>query len=397
MDRRTFVLASGGCAAAARSVAGAEVDPGRAHLGRCGPVRIESVRITVGDSVCDVRLSSGAIPRYPFGLVRIRAAGCEGVGEGHVRDIEPLAAAARRLVGQDARSLDALLAPGLSPAIGEALSIALHDLVAKVLAIPFHVLLGGAARQRVPLMPCIFAATPQAAGERAAHFATGGFPGVKLKFFGVTESDLALLEAVRAATPSGRIVLADANCGYRDLETVRKALPRFAAAGLDIAEDLLESTAVDPYRDYAGLCGLTRTRIMLDIGVRREGGLAQAIMRRSGDLINLHPNQQGSVSRAVRRAMTAETMGVATWMGGTGSFGVQAAAWQQLAAVVSGLPCGEIGGLFDHGFTDDIVVAPYPMTDGAVTLPDAPGLGIDIDEDAVSKMALGEAHFDRPI
>jgi L-alanine-DL-glutamate epimerase-like enolase superfamily enzyme len=398
MRRRTFVIVAAACSAAAARLARAADPRGDARLDRCGPLRIESVKITVGDGPCEVRLSSGAIPRYAFGLVRIRAAGVEGVGEGHVKDIGHLAAAVRGLVGADARRLDHLLPAGAAMPVGEAVSIALHDLVAKAVGVPFHVLLGGAARPRVPLVPCIFAAEPRAAAERAAEFAKRGFSAVKFKLFGKPELDLAVLEAVRGATPAGRTVQADANFGYRDLATVRGLLPRLAAAGLDIVEDPLESAPADPYRDYAALRGLTRVRIMLDIGVRPEAGLAEAIRRGSGDLVNLHPNQQGSVSRAVRRAAVAETSGLPVFMGGTGSFGVQAAAWQQLAAVVaSDLPCGEIGGAFDHGFPDDIVVAPYPLTGGAVELPDAPGLGIAIDEDAVGRMASAEETFDRPV
>jgi L-alanine-DL-glutamate epimerase-like enolase superfamily enzyme len=397
MKRRAFLLASATSGIAASRAAATERQGGDGPPDRCGPLPIESVRIALGDSPCDVRLSSGAIPRYPFGLVRIRAAGTEGVGEGHVRDIAPLAAAVRGLVGQDARGLDNLLPPNIPTPVGEAISIALHDLVARILGIPFHVLIGGAARGRVPLMPCIFANEPRAAGERAAEFAKAGFPGVKFKFFGEPARDVAALEAVRGATPAGRIVLADANGGYRDPQAVRDLLPRCAAAGLDIVEDPLASAGDDPFGDTAGLRGLTRVKIMLDIGVRKEGGLAKAIRRGGADVINLHPNQQGSVSRTLRRAAAAETMGVPVWMGGTGSFGVQAAAWQQMAAVISTeMPCGEVGGSFDHGFSDDIVEAPYPLEGGAAILPDTPGLGVAIDEAALQRMTLAEDHFDRP-
>lgn len=377
----------GGSSAAAASVEAAA----------CGPLTIESVRITLGDSPCTVRLSSGPIARYPFGLVRIRAGGCEGIGEGHLKDLKPLADAVRGLPGKDARRLDQLLPKGAAGAVGEAISTALHDLVAKVLGVPFHLLLGGALRREVAVMPCIFAEDPAAAGERAAAFAAQGFRSVKFKFFGKPGQDLAVLKAVRAATPAGRTVQADANFGYRDTAAMRALLPQFADAGLDIAEDPLESAPQDPYRDYPSLRGRTSTRLMLDIGVRKEGALGKALLAGCGDLINLHPNQQGSITRALHRAVTAETLGVPVWMGGTGSFGVQAAAWQQLAACIrTELPCGEIGGLFDHGFADDIVESPYPLAAGAVTLPDAPGLGIRLDEDAVRRMRFADETFTHP-
>jgi L-alanine-DL-glutamate epimerase-like enolase superfamily enzyme len=376
-------------ARASTAAASAEASP-------CGPLPIESVRVTLGDSPCTVRLSSGPIARYPFGLVRIRAGGCEGIGEGHIKDLKPLVEAVRGLPGQDARRLDHLLPAGAAGAVGEAISTALHDLVAKVLGVPFHQLLGGALRREVAVMPCIFADDPAAAGERAAAFAAQGFGAVKFKFFGKPDEDLAVLKAVRAATPAGRTVQADANFGYRDTAVMRALLTRFADAGLDIAEDPLESAPQDPYRDYPSLRGRTSARLMLDIGVRKEGALAKALLAGCGDLVNLHPNQQGSITRALHRAITAETLGVPVWMGGTGSFGVHAAAWQQLAACIrTPLPCGEIGGLFDHGFADDIVEAPYPLANGVVSVPDAPGLGIHLDEDAVKRMSLADETFIR--
>lgn len=154
-------------------------------------------------------------------------------------------------------------------------------------------------------------------------------------------------------------------------------------AGLTIAEDPITGS----FENFAFMRGKTQVKVMMDINVRSEETLRLALAAGAADIINLHPNQQGSLSRAIARAKASEIMGCKVWIGGTGSFGVQAAAYQQLASVIgTTMPCGEPGGLFDHGFVNDIVVSPYSLKNGSVTLPDEPGLGIRLDENAINNM-----------
>lgn len=348
---------------------------------------IDSVRIVTGKGPYKLRFSYGKVNEYPFGLICIRSGKYEGIGEGHVEDFAGFKNAAQQLIGEDALRLDNLVSAQWHSFISEAISIALHDLVAKASGIPFHVLLGGAVRKQVPVMPCIFPENTNDAALKAAQFGKMGFEGVKFKFVGEAKEDLANLKAIRKALPETMFIIADANRGYKDVKTFHEMLPEFAAAGLSIAEDPIDGS----YEDYAYMRGKTGAKIMVDIKVRSEEMLRSALVAGAADIINLHPNQQGSLSRAIARAKAAEIMGCKVWIGGTGSFGVQAAAYQQLASVTgTSMPCGEPGGLFDHGFVNDIIEKPYELKNGAVTLPDEPGLGIRLDEKAIKQMQTFE-------
>jgi len=350
-----------------------------------GSLPIDSIRITTGKGPCKLRFSYGKVDEYPFGLIRIRSGKFEGIGEGHVEDFPGFKKAAQQLIGKDALRLDNLVSAQWHSFISEAISIALHDLVAKASGLPFHVLLGGAVRQNVPVMPCIFPENTRDAALKAEQFGKMGFEGVKFKFVGEAKEDLANLKAIRNALPQNMFIIADANRGYKDTKAFFELFPVFAEAGLSIAEDPIDGA----YEQYASMRGKTTTKIMADIKVRSEENLKLALMAGAADIINLHPNQQGSLSRAIARAKTSEIMGCKVWIGGTGSFGVQAAAYQQLASVIgTTMPCGEIGGLFDHGFENDIVLAPYELKNGSVRLPDEPGLGIRLDERAIQQMQL---------
>jgi L-alanine-DL-glutamate epimerase-like enolase superfamily enzyme len=386
VKRKQFLLSALGCAPAITLMAGRNTFF-QHHKKIEGQLRIDSIRLTTGKGPCKLRFSYGKVNEYPFGLIRIRSGKYEGIGEGHIIDFEAFKTAAKQLIGADALQLDNLVSKQWFPAIGEAISIALHDLVAKASGIPFHVLLGGAVRKQVPVMPCIFPENTNDAALKAGQFSQQGFEGVKFKFVGEAKEDLANLKAIRKALPEKMFIIADANRGYKDVKAFYEHLPEFASAGLSIAEDPIDGN----YENYAYMRGKTDAKIMVDIKVRSEETLRLALAAGAADIINLHPNQQGSLSRAIARAKASEIMGCKVWIGGTGSFGVQAAAYQQLASVIgTSMPCGEVGGLFDHGFVNDIIEKPYELKNGAVTLPDEAGLGIRLDEKAIKEMQTAD-------
>lgn len=386
MKRKEFLLSAAGCVPALTLLGGqhaaSEQKPGTSDA-----LRIDSIRITTGKGPCKLRFSYGTVNEYPFGLIRIRSGNYEGIGEGHITDFAAFKNAAKQLLGADALRLDNLVSAQWSSFIGEAISIALHDLVAKASGIPFHVLLGGAVRKKIPVMPCIFPENPSDAALKAGQFGKMGFEGVKFKFVGEEKEDLANLKAIRSALPNQMFIIADANGGYKNVEQFNQLLPVFASEGLNIAEDPISGS----YEQFALLRNKSASKIMIDIKVRTEENLRLALAAGAADIINLHPNQQGSLSRAIARAKASEIMGCKVWIGGTGSFGVQAAAYQQLASVIgTSMPCGEIGGLFDHSFADDIIEAPYKLENGSVTLPTGAGIGIRLDENAINKMKTSD-------
>lgn len=217
MKRKQFLFSALGCAPAITLLAGRNAFL-QNHKGVDGQLRINSIRLTTGKGPCKLRFSYGKITEYPFGLIRIRAGNYEGIGEGHITDFAAFKNAAKQLIGADAFQLDNLVSKQWFPAIGEAVSIALHDLVAKASGLPFHVLLGGAVRKNIPLMPCIFPENTNDAELKAEQFGKMGFEGVKFKFVGEEKEDLANLKAIRNALPKQMFIIADANGGYKSAE-----------------------------------------------------------------------------------------------------------------------------------------------------------------------------------
>jgi muconate cycloisomerase len=48
---------------------------------------------------------------------------------------------------------------------------------------------------------------------------------------------------------------------------------------------------------------------------------------------------------------------------------------------------GQLAGIY---YTDDLIKAPLELSDGAIRVPDGPGLGIDIDEDKIARYRVDD-------
>ena len=347
---------------------------------------IDRIQLYCGQMPVRLVFSYGKMDTFPFSIVRLHAGGAEGIGEVVVGANQFLEDLLARLVGADVRRLDALL-----PAtdndhdriVCEAVSIALYDLLGKLSGLPLFSLLGGAESTCVPLMPCLFPNNGDEARESARDWFSQGFRYLKVKLVGDPEDDLARVKGIRAVAPDGIVLQGDANEGYKTLDEAALAVADLGAAGLDIFEDPLEG-GVEEYAELRRRRGDSGAAVMVDKMARHTAELAAVLRSGAADVVGIHPDQPGSLSRALLHAKMAQGMGVPVVIGGTGYTGVGTAAYQHLTAVATpGGACGELGGFFDHGMPRNLVKAPLPMADGCVNIPDRPGMGTELDEEAL--------------
>ncbi len=348
---------------------------------------ITEVRIDWGKMPVDVRFSYGAPETFPFAVVQLFSDEIRGIGENHLPVSDELQQAVSSLLGADARRLDGLLTgiwQQIPQAQREAFSMALYDLVGRASGLPVYTLLGGAQRTVVPLEPCIFPQSPEHAGQCAAKFVAEGFRALKVKIFGELEGDLAIIRAVREALGDEGYLQADANEGYPAAEVSTETMKALEHAGLDAAEDLIDGDL----DDLRALRGCSSVQIMPDAPARSLEGVGQILRADAADRIQLHAGQNGTFTQAQAKYWAAASFGVPAFVGGTGYCGIGTAAYHHLATVI-GLegPCGELGGAFDHGMPEDLVQEPLPIEDGHVIVPQTPGLGVELDEQALERHA----------
>jgi muconate cycloisomerase len=124
--------------------------------------------------------------------------------------------------------------------------------------------------------------------------------------------------------------------------------------------------------------------------------------REAADVISIYTTKPGGLYRAMEVAAVARAAGLPCNVNGSVETGVGNLANLHLAAAAPGvtLSCvipvstpaealrGQLAGIY---YTDDLIVAPFGLVDGAVPVPDAPGMGIDVDP---AKIARYEVKLD---
>ncbi len=331
-------------------------------------------------------------------LVRIRTVdGLEGIGEAYGLP-EPRVTAtiigqlfAPMLVGRDAGASEALweLMFGAQAGAGrtggfylEAISgvdLALWDLRGKAAGQPVHRLLGGPVRTTVPVYasPIPFLPTPAESVHRAQSFLNDGFHAVKLKLGRGPTTDLQHATAVAAALNGRAALHVDLNCAY-DVNTAI----RLGHALQDIGVRWLEEPL--PTDDIAGLAEVrAAVRIPVVTGESEfiRYGYRNLLLARAADIVMPNLTRAGGITEARRIAALCSAFHVDVSPHGVGS-AIGLAAALQLAAATPNVTSLEYNRL-PNPLRDDLTQPPS-LVDGALAVPDEPGLGITLDEDLIT-------------
>ena len=287
---------------------------------------------------------------------------------------------------------------GLTVTALSGIDMALWDIKGKVLGQPVSVLLGGRWRESVRAYATgsfkrdgvdRVSDNAQEMAQRRAE----GFHACKIKIgFGLAE-DLAVIRAVREAIGSDMRLMIDANHGYTVTEAIR--LGR-AAADYDI--DWFEEPVVPEQ-----LAAYAQVRAGQPIPVaggetwHTRWGHWQAIQAGAVDILQPDIAGCGGLSEAVKIASLATLNGVRivphVW--GTGVH--IAAALQFMAAMVPDpVRVNPIEPIMEfdrthNPFRQAVLTRPIEAVDGVVAIPDGPGLGIEVNRDALAEFRMGDA------
>lgn len=267
-----------------------------------------------------------------------------------------------------AEEVDATLA--FNPSVKAGIDMALHDLLARRLGVPVHVLLGGRRHARIAQSRILAIKEPAETAAQAAGLAEQGYRTLKLKLSGDTPQDLARIAEVRsAAGPDVRLTL-DPNQTY-DAKQMMRAFARFERHDIALIEQPV------PAADWAGLALLTRTlpvAVEADESAQTVHDVFRLVSERACDVINLKVTKLGGLRRFMQAVRTCEAGGVTCRVGAAFGPALLQAMSLQAASAVNALPfaceLAEHLHLQDDPFTD------LPVRHGAIDVPDAPGCGV---------------------
>jgi len=330
-----------------------------------------SDKLCAPDPVTGRSLNFWEFPKWIIELIADN--GVIGLGEPRRGDLGgPLREQADRLIGQ---TVPFSLLHGddyESYIVYEAFEMAGLDLLGKHLGVPVWQLLGGKRIDRVSIDYWMGRCTPDETGERAKQAKALGFHGVKMKC-ALGDPIAERVRAVREVAPEFSVVL-DPNERFNDLGGALQV-----AQSLDAFDRVMFESPVPQQRLdwYVALRKKFRQKIALHLTSLSQ--LLPAIRAEAADAYNL----LGPLREFTAWATVAQTAGFPTWRGTGMDLGIRDMSSVHAAAAAGcQLPSDIIGHLFRE---DDLIVNPIEFQDGCLVPPDRPGLGIDLDRDALER------------
>lgn len=298
-------------------------------------------------------------------------------------DLAPL------LIGHDIRDREAALLKldatvDGAPAAKAALDIAIHDMVARAHGMPLWALLGGRSKPHLQISRVVSIKAPaEMATDALAHVAAG-FRTIKLKVGDGRNPhlDVARVEAVRAAVGPEIKLKIDVNQGWGSPGV---AIPAIRAMFASEAEYIEQPIA---QRDIEGLAEVRRqtgATIMADEALHGVREMQRIVALRAADLINIKLMKTGGLLNALRVNAIAEAAGIGAQVGTMVESSIASAAGLHLALALANVKTVEMGGPLM--IAEDVGNLRGRYDRDTITLPDAPGLGIEIDESAVKRFS----------
>jgi muconate cycloisomerase len=363
--------------------------------------KVESIPLHVPFRVPFKIASGAARPISEAMIVRIHTnQGLVGIGEtqawrrqGSVETLKSLKCAiddhlAPRIVGRSPFALAAIMAD-LDEALYSslyakaALSDALYDLQGKVLGLPIHMLLGGKCRPRVGACAVLMIKDDIAETlENAQAFHERGFRSFTIKVGVDPKADLINVREIRKRFPE-TILRVDANAvmNFDDALTLLKKIEPYE---IDCAEQMIALWDVD---GMATLAKHVSIPLMGDECVSSDHDLLRVIKARAATVIQTKVAKNGGIWHSRKLWVIADAAGMRIYPGNHPSTSVATASVVQMAAAWAGpLLDGPFAVGISGALDTDIVTEPLKVESGAVIVPDAPGLGVTLDEDAIKAM-----------
>jgi L-alanine-DL-glutamate epimerase-like enolase superfamily enzyme len=261
-----------------------------------------------------------------------------------------------------------------------AVEVACWDLVGRHAGLPLHRLLGGARDEVAAYASVPFEGEPEVVVALLGQASAAGYPAAKLHVSGNPDTDVSLVSAAREAFPDLELMV-DAESVYdrRMARSVGRALD-----DLDVRwfEAPLPDRDLDGYRDL---------RRSIHTPVIPAGGTIDDL-HELGRVLRTQPwsavrsqTMEGGVGHVRDFAATARAFGLDVELCSYGTALTQAIDLQ----LILGLG---LGGFYEQPFPTEPwafgTTAPISVEDGIAYAPERPGLGMDLDMDAIDDATL---------
>ena len=271
------------------------------------------------------------------------------------------------------------------PEAKAAIEVALYDIVGKAAGLPIYQLLGGKARDRIPLSFSL--ANPDLAADLklADAMYAEGVRIFKIKTgFMEHRDDLKRVETIRTNLPGDVDLRIDYNQGLdafgavaklRDMETFRLTF-------------IEQPVRADQWTAMAELTRRVETPILADESVFDPATAQHAVFERIADAFSVKIMKAGGLVNARAIATIAEQAGLPCYGGTLWEGAIALNAGAHLIAATGTISLGCEFYMPRYVFAPEELEAPLDLRDGYVYPAEGPGLGIEVDEDVIARTAI---------
>lgn len=256
-----------------------------------------------------------------------------------------------------------------------AFEAAFYDIVGKAIGWPVYRLLGGLAQRKV--LVGYWCGRKNATDMRrvAERAKAGNFTSIKMKCK-LGDPVIESVEAIAEVAPGIKVIV-DPNARFR---TYEETLP--IAKALDRIGNML--VLEDPFdkRDLAGYRELKKQiKTPVALHLNNSKAMIEAIGADACEVFNTGGGP--SMASFLSNCYIAEAVGFPVWHGSSHDLGICDATYLHSCAAAP--DCTLPSDILSYQRIDDLIVEPIKIVDSYAIVSDKPGLGIELDEDAVRR------------
>jgi muconate cycloisomerase len=379
---RRHVLAGAGCAAGLAALQGCSAGK-KERLQITG---IDLFRVAVPmqpDIVHSPEIVEADFVMVPKYILKVRTdSGLVGIGEtGRGESGDGLRQNVAALLGKNILDMN-LTRLALPVAAGyAAFEMAFYDLVGKALGWPVYKLLGGLAQPKV--LVGYWCGRKNAKDMRAVaqRAVAGKFTSIKMK---AKKGDpvVEAVAAIRDVSPALKVIV-DPNTRwntYAEWAPVAKELDKIG--NVIVMEDPFDKSDLESYRKLRG-----EMKSLVALHLADPRAMIKAIDAGAVSAFNTGPSP--SMASFVSNCYLAGAAGMPVWHGSSHDMGISDAAYLHSCAAAPN--CTLPSDILSYQRVDDLIVKPIEIRDSYAIPSDAPGLGIELDEDAVRRYTVPAA------
>ena len=264
-----------------------------------------------------------------------------------------------------------------------AMEMASWDMVGRLLDQPVHHLIGGAYRRRVPAAVRLETAPDDEMTRLARQLADQGFHSLVIPTSGDPKHDVDLSKRIYESAGTHIELRLDANEQYE---------PEAATELCALLENGSVEFVIDPIptSDPAQMQSLQRTTtipLAARRTIRQTTDVLHAVGKDTVGLVVVELQAVGGILPARKCATVAEAASAHACLAQGSSLGLATAAMLQVAACTPAFTFHNETP--NDSFEHSILTDPFDVSDGMLTVPQGPGLGIQVDRTKLEALQVG--------